>query len=369
MLLNYVLLLVATAAAVSSSDRRNPHVQTLPARQLPTVQYAAFTQTATFSIANQLGYFQKVGINAKFNQIGSSPDGFAAVQNGTYDILSGTIDNDVNFVFNQGAPITVLGQLDQGADLVLASTHNITCISQLKGKNLIVDAATSGFAFILQDILSQNGLQFGTDYNFTAVGGTNQRFNFLTNGSLSDGSPVFATILVYPFTAMLQQIDNSTRPNILARASQYSDLNPLSSSAFTVASSTVPCNSSRHDSAVRFLTAMLAANRFLACPENSAASINAIASQINVSSAIAQAEYTAATDPTTGETTSMQGGVFNVSTQGLINVINVRNNAGGLDEDVNTVTTEATTPGPGQLIDYSLRDEAVAMLDRYGLGS
>ena len=362
--MKFIAVSLFSTAVAAASSLRQPHK--FHSRNPTTVQYGAFTQTATYSIANQLGYFDKAGLNVVFNQIPNSPDGFAAIQNGTYDVLTATIDNDVNFVFNQGADITVLGQLDQAADLVLASVPNVTCISQLKGKSLIVDAATSGFAFILRDILAQNGLNYPADYSLIPVGGTNIRFNYLTAGSMPNGTAVFATILVYPFTGYLRQVDNATRPNVLARASSFGDLNPLSSSAFTVATATIDQNSTRHEPVTRFLAAMLAANQFLADSANSGAAVNAISSQLQVDTTIAQVEYAAATDPNTGEIATQQAGIFNVNTQGLTNVINVRNKFGGLTQDVTVVTAEATTPGPGQMIDYSLRDEALAKMKDFG---
>ena len=49
----------------------------------------------------------------------NSTFGYAQLLDGAYDILTGTIDNADNLRFNQQEKLTVIGQLDQGLDLVL----------------------------------------------------------------------------------------------------------------------------------------------------------------------------------------------------------------------------------------------------------
>lgn len=137
-----------------------------PNPALTPLNYGAFTQTATYSIANQLGFFTANGLNVTFLQIPNSPAGYAALLNGQYDILTGTIDNTVNFRFNQQKALSVLGQLDQGPDLVIASVHSVASVQDLRGKTIMVDNATSGYAYLLRKILSLFGLVLGTDYTF-----------------------------------------------------------------------------------------------------------------------------------------------------------------------------------------------------------
>ena len=137
-----------------------------PTPALAPLNYGAFTQTATYSIANQLGFFTANGLNVTFLQIPNSPAGYASLLSGQYDILTGTIDNTVNFRFNQQKPLSVLGQLDQGPDLVIASVPSIISVQDLRGKTIMVDNPTSGYAYILRKILSLYGLVLGLDYTF-----------------------------------------------------------------------------------------------------------------------------------------------------------------------------------------------------------
>lgn len=119
------------------------------------------------------------------------------------------------------------------------------------------------------------------------------------------------------------------------------------------------CNVSKRITISRFFGALYAANLFLADPKNAACAAKAIAEQLNIPRSLAQAEYKAATDPLTGETSS-PGGKFTVSTQGLMNVINVRKQFGGFASvPAGFDYAAAIQPGPGKLIDYSVRDAVV----------
>ena len=116
---------------------------------LDAFQYASFLQGATYSIANQLGFFTSYGLNVTYNQVPNSTYAYAQALNGAYDILTGTIDNNINLRLNSNQSLTVLGQLDQGPDIVFAANANITSFSQLRGKPLIVDSPSSGFVSLL----------------------------------------------------------------------------------------------------------------------------------------------------------------------------------------------------------------------------
>jgi ABC-type nitrate/sulfonate/bicarbonate transport system substrate-binding protein len=86
---------------------------------------------------------------------------------GEYDILTATADNTLNYRFNQKQNVTLLGQLDQGPGLVLASIPSITSVEQLRGKPIIVDSPTSGYVYLLRTILSTYGLELENgDYWF-----------------------------------------------------------------------------------------------------------------------------------------------------------------------------------------------------------
>ncbi|KAG8156949.1 hypothetical protein KVR01_013171 [Diaporthe batatas] len=332
-----------------------------PVAALQSVQYGAFLPTATYSVANQLGFFTANGLNVTFNQVASSTDAFTSILNGQYDILTATVDNALNYRFNQNQSITVLGQLDQGPDLVIASVPSITNLTQLRGKSIIVDSPLSGYSFLLQYVLAKAGMTLANgDFTFTTVGGTSTRYADLLNGTLPDGSPVYATILNYPFTVESQALPAGQAPNILARVSDY--IAPITSSAFTIRESSL---SDKAKSALlqRFIASMYAANRFLVNPANARCSVKAIANQLGVGLDVAWKEYVSVTNPVSGEVSP--GGNFTFNEEGLLNDVMVRSTFGGFSSvPAGFDFTQALQPGKGKLIDYSIRDAAVDICRR-----
>jgi ABC-type nitrate/sulfonate/bicarbonate transport system substrate-binding protein len=167
-------LFVAAVAAfalpqdsTTSVDESADSISTSTSTKLQNVNYGAFTQTATYSVANQLGFFKAYGLNITYLQVPNSTYGYNQLLNGGYDIMTGTIDNAVNLRFNQQLPLTVTGQLDGGPELTIAAIPSITSITQLRGKPLMVDSPVSGYAYILRKVLALHGLYLENgDYTF-----------------------------------------------------------------------------------------------------------------------------------------------------------------------------------------------------------
>ncbi|KAM0519056.1 hypothetical protein ACHAPE_004049 [Trichoderma viride] len=331
---------------------------------LDTVQYGAFIATATYSIANQLGFFTENDLEVIYNQVPNSAAAFASILSGEYDILTATVDNALNYRFNQNQNVTVIGQLDQGPDLVLASIPSITSVEQLKGKPIIVDSPVSGYAYLLQDVLSAYGLSLAnSDYYFMTIGGTPQRYSALVNEALPNGTAVYATILTYPFTVEGEALPTGEAPNILARISEF--VKPVTSSAFTIRESSLS-NKTETALLTRFMASMHAANRFLLHPKNKACSIQALAKQLGVSQAVATQEYASATNPVSGEISPPLND-FTVNQTGIMNDVVVRNKFGGFTVPSGFNFTEALIPGTGKLIDYSVKKAAIAEYHRHHL--
>ena len=370
-----VPLLCSLMAAVATLVTASPGKVTSQTRAaLQQVNYGAFTPTATYSVANQLGFFTAYGLNVTYLQIPNSTYGYSTLLDGGYDIVTGTIDNAVNFRFNSNASLTVTGQLDQGPELTIAAIPNITDITELRGLSLIVDSPVSGFSYIIRKVLSLYGLYLEDgDYSFQvcdgiqrvrcavnllmlsqAVGSTVTRYADLVAGQLPDGTQVYATLLTYPFSSEAAFVGNASQPNILTSIKDF--IQPLTSSAFTVRNEAL--NNKNDRALIRsFMAAMYSANQYLADPAHKDCSISAIAEQLNIATNVATSAYGSAIDPVSGETTSPD---FTVSQQGLLNVIDVRgqfDGFAGVPDGFNFA--EAIIPGKGKLIDYSVRNEAL----------
>jgi ABC-type nitrate/sulfonate/bicarbonate transport system substrate-binding protein len=122
---------------------------------------------------------------------------------GKFDIAMTAVDNIVAYREGQGeAPIGAQPEFFafMGSDsgfLRLVAAADIDSIESLSGKLLSVDAMTTGYAFVLYDILRRNGMEPG-DYELKRVGGMIQRLN-----SLLEGKEV-ATLLSAPYNLVAQ---------------------------------------------------------------------------------------------------------------------------------------------------------------------
>lgn len=146
------------------------------------------------------GYFGSEGIDVQFERVGSSTEQFRDLDNGRYDLVLTAPDNVINYRYNttrnalgRRLDVQLLDGLDRGMGLRLVAQRGTDAAMVLRGQNIAVDATDSGFAFVLYEILRRNGLEFGEDYQVTAVGGVLQRFQALLEGSID------ATLLSHGF--------------------------------------------------------------------------------------------------------------------------------------------------------------------------
>jgi ABC-type nitrate/sulfonate/bicarbonate transport system substrate-binding protein len=117
---------------------------------------------------------------------------------GKFDIAMTAIDNLVAYREGQGEAPKLGSDLFafMGGDngfLRLVTVPEVKNFGELRGKTLSVDALTTGYAFVLLEILERNGLQKDRDYTTAAAGGVLQRFQALMEKKHA------GTMLISPF--------------------------------------------------------------------------------------------------------------------------------------------------------------------------
>jgi ABC-type nitrate/sulfonate/bicarbonate transport system substrate-binding protein len=131
-------------------------------------------------VGNDKGFFAAQGLEVR---ITPTPGSVYQMQNlaaGKFDIAFSTIDNVIAYQEGQGeAPLPETADFfafmgAQYGAVRLVTHPDIRSIADLKGKSLAVDAATTGYAFVLRKILQQGGLAEG-DYQIERFGSTAQR--------------------------------------------------------------------------------------------------------------------------------------------------------------------------------------------------
>lgn len=160
-------------------------------------------------------FFARHGIEIAIIGTPNSVTQMTELSEGRFEIAMTAVDNVVAYVEGQGeAPIgpqpefcAVMGS-DNGF-LSVVGRADIERIADFAGKTLSVDALTTGYAFVLYDILQRKGL--GTaDYELRRVGGMVQRYESLLAGNEA------GTLLSAPYNAIAT--DNGLRELVKASA-------------------------------------------------------------------------------------------------------------------------------------------------------
>ena len=149
-------------------------------------------------VAQEKGLFAKNGIDVKITPTPSSVFQLTNLIDGKFDIAMTAIDNLIAYREGQGEEPKLGPDLFafMGCDngfLRLEAVPGTNSIKDLKGKTVSVDARTTGYAFVLFEMLERGGLRLDKDYNVVRAGGVLQRFQALMEKKHD------ATLLLSPF--------------------------------------------------------------------------------------------------------------------------------------------------------------------------
>jgi ABC-type nitrate/sulfonate/bicarbonate transport system substrate-binding protein len=152
-------------------------------------------------VAQEKGFFARHGVQVNTINTPNSRAQLTGMIEGKFDIAMTAIDNLIAYREGQGGVDMDASELIavMGADngfLRLTSVPEVRSIAELKGKQLSVDALTTGYAFVLLEILERNGLVIDRDYTTVSAGGVLQRYQGLLDKKHA------ATMLISPFEVM-----------------------------------------------------------------------------------------------------------------------------------------------------------------------
>ena len=149
-------------------------------------------------VAQEKGLFAKNGLEVKITPTPSSAFQLTNLIDGKFDIVMTAIDNLIAYREGQGE-VPRLGPdlfAFMGGDngfLRLVTVPEVRNYRELHGKALSVDALTTGYAFVLFEILARNRMQKDRDYTVVTAGGALQRFQALMEKKHA------GTLLLSPF--------------------------------------------------------------------------------------------------------------------------------------------------------------------------
>ncbi len=155
-------------------------------------------------VAQEKGLFAKNGIEVKITPTPSSVFQLTNLIGGKFDIAMTAIDNLIAYREGQGEEPVPGPDLFafMGADngfLRLEAVPEVRSIGDLKNKTVSVDARTTGYAFVLFEMLERGGLRLDQDYKVERAGGVLQRFQALLEKKHA------ATLLLSPFELQAEE--------------------------------------------------------------------------------------------------------------------------------------------------------------------
>lgn len=174
-------LIGASSVCAAASDSADP--------SLKTVKVITFQGgwNLPLWVAQEKGLFKKNGLDVQLSYTANSAQLVKELLDGKHNIAVAGIDNVIAYQEGQGAvPVKnpdmfAFYGVDNGL-LSLVANPKIKHVSELRGKNVSVDALTTGYAFVVRNYLEQNGLT-QNDVKYSSVGSTNDRFNALLAGT------------------------------------------------------------------------------------------------------------------------------------------------------------------------------------------
>jgi len=242
-------------------------------------------------VAQGLGFFAANGLEVTLQPTLNSVAQMTGLSRDEFQIAMTAVDNIVAYVEGQGeAPIGAQPEFFafMGSDsgfLSLVVQREITCWRELRGKTLSVDALTTGYAFVLFEMLRRNGLADG-DYKIVRAGGMTQRWEAL-RAQKQD-----ATLLSTPFD-LLAEAHGLHR---LARATDV-----IGAYQGNVAAAKRSWAAAHANEVIGFIRAYAAAIEWLYDPSNRDEAVRVLrASLPHVTAELAQRSYQQLLDPVRG---------------------------------------------------------------------
>src|SRR6266446_3011522 len=149
-------------------------------------------------VAQEKGLFAKNGLDVKVTPTPSSVFQLTNLIEGKFDIAMTAIDNLIAYREGQGeakidGPDLFAFMGGDNGFLRLVAVPEVKTLNDLRTKTVSVDARTTGYAFVLFEMLERGGLVLDRDYTVERAGGVLQRFQALMEKKHA------ATLLLSPF--------------------------------------------------------------------------------------------------------------------------------------------------------------------------
>jgi ABC-type nitrate/sulfonate/bicarbonate transport system substrate-binding protein len=220
--------------------------------------------------------FAAEGVAVEVTLTGSSTHQLEQMRSGGYDIGFQQSDHVVRAV-ETGSDLCIVMAQGHAPELSLVVAPQIRTLKDLRGRDIAVDGANTGYALLLRKLLAENGMG-KNDYNFLEIGGSQERFDALKTGK------AVASWLNPPFDRNLFAAGFAT----LGATTEFFPSYPGSIAA--VRRSWAAKNSDR---LVAFIRAFRGACHWLRDPAHKAEAISLLPQHLNISADLASRAFDA----------------------------------------------------------------------------
>ncbi|HTL76298.1 MAG TPA: ABC transporter substrate-binding protein [Casimicrobiaceae bacterium] len=154
-------------------------------------------------VAQRNGLFEAQGLDVQLAYTPSSGFLVKSVLEGKADLAFAAIDNVIAYQEGQGeADVPANPDLfafmgGDGGFISIVAAPPVAAVKDLKGRTVSVDAMTTGFAFVVRELVARSGLA-EADVSFVRAGGTANRYRDLVAGKHD------ATLLRTPFELLAE---------------------------------------------------------------------------------------------------------------------------------------------------------------------
>jgi len=284
-------------------------------------------QNLPLFVAQEKDFFARRGLNVKITYAPSADELPRVLANERVQIIHSTSDNAIKILDADKLDVALVIGGDNAHNHIIVQ-QDIGKIEDLRGKTILLDTATSGYAFVVYAILKRHGLNKG-DYVLKNVGATPRRLAAL----LADKDNK-AAVLNPPFSM------EAVKAGLKDMGTTVSMMGPYQGPAgYTLR----PWAKANSDTLVKYLQAYIEGVRFALDPANKAAATEVLARRLELAPDIAAAVYDVVTDKQEGVA---KDGRFDL--EGFKNVLRLRAEYEG-----------GTPAAPEKYLDLSYYQEAL----------
>jgi ABC-type nitrate/sulfonate/bicarbonate transport system substrate-binding protein len=242
-------------------------------------------------VAQEKGFFAQHGVEVNITPTPSSAFQLTGLIDGRFDMAVTAVDNLIAYVEGQGeaaaqgrSDLVAVAGGDNGF-LRLVTVPEVTSFADLRGKELSVDALTTGYAFVLRKLVELGGLR-QEEVSYVRAGGVLQRFEALLEKRHA------GTLLISPFEVIAQARGFRVLADAARMLGRYQGLVVVSRRDWAAA---------HRAEVVGYIRGTLAALAWLYTPENRAEAIALLRSKVpNMTEQVAEASYGVLLHPTDG---------------------------------------------------------------------